>query len=73
MGELATCIKQAQSLFDECAIPNCPSQLTAPKLHSIISNLDIQSNSLAVKGVGSQGDGSVQILCEGPSQQSKVR
>ena len=63
---------QAQILFDRCAMPNCPSQLTSPKLHSILNNTSMKSICLAMKGVGSQGDGSVQILCADEAAQEKV-
>jgi galactokinase len=63
----------AQVLFDRCALPNCPSELTAPKLHEIMNDPFVLKESLAVKGVGSQGDGSAQILCENETQQTKVR
>ena len=62
----------AQILFDRCAMPNCPSQLTSPKLHSILNNDSMKSICLAMKGVGSQGDGSVQILCADEAAQEKV-
>ena len=32
----------------------------------------IRSLSLAAKGVGSQGDGTIQVLCRGPEEQQKV-
>ena len=62
----------AQLLFDRCAMPNCPSQLTSPKLHSILNNECMKAICLAMKGVGSQGDGSVQILCADEAAQEKV-
>ena len=62
----------AQILFDRCAMPNCPSQLTSPKLHSILNNTSMKSICLAMKGVGSQGDGSVQILCADEVAQERV-
>lgn len=69
---LAQAMKDAQKLFDHCAMPNCPSELAAPKLHQIMRDPFLQRESLAIKGVGSQGDGSAQILCENTEQQKKV-
>ena len=70
--DLAQTMKEAQILFDRCAMPNCPSELTSPKLHQIMNDTFIQQESMAVKGVGSQGDGSAQILCENVQQQKRV-
>ncbi len=69
---VAKAMKEAQQLFDECAMPNCPSQLTSPKLHALIEDNFIQEHTLAVKGVGSQGDGSAQILVESVEKQELV-
>lgn len=70
--ELAACITQAQVNFDRAAIPNCPSQLTSPRLHSVLADPQLKAISLAGKGVGSQGDGSMQVLCESAEQQIEV-
>jgi galactokinase len=69
---LAEAMNSAQRLFDDCALPNCPSELTSPKLHSLITDSWLKDNSLAIKGVGSQGDGSAQILCSSSEQQALV-
>jgi hypothetical protein len=70
--QLAAAMTAAQSSFDKCAAPNCPSQLTSPVLHRVMSDECLKGLSLAIKGVGSQGDGSVQFLCAGESQQTQV-
>ena len=69
---LAAAMKSAQQQFDTCCMPNCPSQLTAPVLHSLIEDEELNKISLAVKGVGSQGDGSAQVLCSSAEQQQQV-
>lgn len=69
---LAQSMTDAQTLFDRCAMPNCLSELTAPKLHTIMNDPWLRQESLAVKGVGSQGDGSAQILVTSSEQQEKV-
>lgn len=69
---LANCMNDSQTLFDRCAMPNCLSELTSPKLHKIMNDSFVRSESLAVKGVGSQGDGSAQVLCANAVQQTKV-
>ena len=69
---LAEQMTQAQRLFDTCCQPNSPDQLAAPHLHMLMSDEILRSCSLAVKGVGSQGDGSAQILCANSEMQNKV-
>lgn len=69
---LASCMKHGQQIFDECAIPNCPSQLTAPILHKLIDDQQLQTMSLAIKGIGSQGDGTAQLLCADQAAQTVV-
>jgi len=75
ISALGDCMNSAQELFDRCAIPNCPSQLTSPVLHAMMDVLlgGVWAGLvLAVKGIGSQGDGSVQILCKDCDTQQKV-
>lgn len=60
---LSKCMTEAQSKFDECAIVNSPEELTSPKLHEVMHSERLRRVSLAIKGVGSQGDGSAQVLC----------
>eukprot|EP01035_Chromulina_nebulosa_P020278 gene20278-26323_t len=72
ISSLAEAITQSQELFDDKVSPNCPSQLAAPRLHSLFNDDILRSISLAMKGVGSQGDGSIQILCSNTENQSKV-
>ena len=69
---LATCMKAAQAEFDRCAIPNCPSELTSPRLHQVMAHAALARVSLAVKGVGSQGDGSAQVLCADEESQREA-
>ena len=69
---LAQSMTQAQQLFNESAIHNCPSQLTAPRLNSTLQDLDLRQYYLAAKGVGSQGDGSIQFLCQSYEQHPQL-
>lgn len=50
-----------QAAFDECAMPMCPSQLTAPNLHKVLGHPTLQPHIWGGKGVGSQGDGCAQV------------
>lgn len=51
---------------------HCPSELTAPVLRRTLENTTLRSLTLAGKGVGSQGDGSIQLLCSSSEQQQQV-
>ena len=59
---LGALMREAQELFDRHAAPACPEQLTAPALHRVLAHPALQAHVLGGKGVGSQGDGSVQFL-----------
>ena len=58
LGKLMT---EAQVLFDEKIAPAC-EELKAPVLHAVLRDPEIQKLTYGAKGVGSQGDGSVQFL-----------
>ncbi|KAL0483518.1 UTP-glucose-1-phosphate uridylyltransferase [Acrasis kona] len=58
LGELMI---QAQELFDNAAMP-MTNALKSPKLHTILKDTDIQALVFGGKGVGSQGDGTVQFV-----------
>ena len=59
---LGALMAEAQASFDRYATPACPEQLKAPKLHRVLSHPALAPHVLGGKGVGSQGDGSVQFL-----------
>jgi len=65
-------MKQAQEKFDKNLQPACPSQLTAPVLHKILSHKALQPYILGGKGVGSQGDGTAQFIVKDEQSQEKV-
>jgi UTP-glucose-1-phosphate uridylyltransferase/mevalonate kinase len=69
LGELMT---DAQQLFDDKVAPMCPSQLTSPVLHKTLADPNIKSLTYGGKGVGSQGDGSVQFLAKDAESQQKL-
>ncbi len=71
-ASLAAHMNTAQVSFDAGAMLVCPSQLQSPYLHRAIDILSKESGALAVKGVGSQGDGSVQVLCADAEAQARV-
>jgi len=59
---------QSLAHMDEYGAAACPSQLRAPVLHSVINDPDVQKLTLGGKGVGSNGDGTVQFVCAGADQ-----
>jgi UTP-glucose-1-phosphate uridylyltransferase/mevalonate kinase len=59
LGALMT---EAQALFDTHLQPACPAQLTAPVLHRLLTYPALQPLLHGGKGVGSQGDGSAQLI-----------
>lgn len=69
LGKLMT---EAQQIFDEKVAPMCPSQLQSPVLHQTLSDPKLQSLSFGGKGVGSQGDGSIQFLAKNEECQKQI-
>lgn len=63
---------EAQQLFDFNVAPMCPEELTSPKLHETLNDPVIQRLSYGGKGVGSQGDGSVQFLAKDKECQQQI-
>jgi len=59
LGELMT---ETQREFDRCLAPACPSQLEAPVLHKLLGHKSLKPHIFGGKGVGSQGDGSAQLV-----------
>lgn len=63
---------EAQELFDRKVAPMCPEELTAPVLHSVLEDATVKALTLGAKGVGSQGDGTVQFLTEDEKRQEEL-
>ena len=64
---LGKLMKEAQNIFDSKVAP-ASSELEAPILHSVINDPNIDLLIYGAKGVGSQGDGSVQFLARGKEE-----
>jgi galactokinase len=58
---------EAQALFDARVAPACP-ELAAPRLREVRAHAAVRELGLGAKGVGSQGDGSAQILVRGEAE-----
>jgi len=70
--ELGLLMNEAQKVFDEMVAPMCPSQLKSPILHRTLIDPAIQNLIYGGKGVGSQGDGSVQFLARNAECQKQL-
>ncbi|MCR4581059.1 MAG: GHMP kinase [Bacilli bacterium] len=66
-------MNEAQANFDAKVAPCCPSELTAPVLHKVLNDPYIKRLSYGRKGVGSQGDGTVQILAKNRDAQKLIQ
>lgn len=65
-------MNRAQTIFDTMVAPACPTELTSPKLHKIMNDPIVTSLALGAKGVGSQGDGTVQMICKSEADQQEL-
>ncbi len=70
--KLGTLMTEAEALFDSHVAPMCPQELTAPKLHAVLADPQIQPLVYGGKGVGSHGDGSVQFLARSAEAQQQL-
>ncbi len=66
-AELGLLMKKSQAVFDEKVAP-ASTELTAPVLHSVLNDSAIEPLIYGAKGVGSQGDGTVQLLAKGEAE-----
>ncbi|GHU66528.1 hypothetical protein AGMMS49983_16350 [Clostridia bacterium] len=69
LGKLLT---HAQQVFDQKVAPASPEELRSPVLHRILEDSSVKALSYGGKGVGSQGDGSVQFLAKSKEDQGKL-
>jgi len=69
LGALMT---EAQGVFDALVAPASPKELAAPKLHRFLQDPEARALSFGGKGVGSQGDGSIQFLARDRESQGRL-
>ena len=69
LGKLMT---ETQRLFDEYCAPACPHELAAPLLHRVLELESITPLIWGGKGVGSQGDGSAQLVAKSEADRDEV-
>ncbi len=64
---LGACMGEAQRRFDADVVP-ASAALEAPRQRSVLSHPALRELAHGAKGVGSQGDGCVQVLCRGEAE-----
>ena len=69
---LGALMNEAQQLFDSKVAPMSPKELESPVLHKTLNDETIRSLTFGGKGVGSQGDGTVQFLAKDAESQQKL-
>jgi galactokinase len=68
---LGAVMREAQDVFDRLVAPACP-ELAAPRLHQVLKHPAVAELGWGAKGVGSQGDGSAQIVCRGEAERTAL-
>lgn len=71
--KLGKLMVKAQESFDKYVAVACKEELSAPILHKVLNDKTIINLSYGRKGVGSQGDGTVQILAKDYKSQQKLK
>ncbi len=66
---LGALMVEAQEFFDRYATPACPEELTAPILHHVLNYEALRPHIWGGKGVGSQGDGTAQLIVRSEADQ----
>lgn len=66
---LGALLDRAQCVFDSMIAPACPQELTAPKLHQVMNDPAVRVCIYGSKGIGSQGDGTIQFLAKSEQDQ----
>jgi galactokinase len=61
----------AQSVFDRSVAPAC-AELRAPRLHDVLAHPAVRALGWGGKGVGSQGDGSAQIVARSAAERDEL-
>lgn len=70
--KLGQIMEQYQQNFDLKVAPACPEELSAPVLHGVLKDERLRPYIYGAKGVGSQGDGSVQFLARDEKAQKAL-
>ena len=68
---LGALMAEAQAVFDRLVAPACP-ELSAPRLHRVLSHPAVRELAWGGKGVGSQGDGCAQLVARGEGERAEL-
>ncbi len=71
--KLGIVMNMAQNFFDDYLKPGSPEELEAPTLHAVLSMPEIKNFILGGKGIGSGGDGSLQLVCKSKEDREKTK
>ncbi len=71
-AELGEVMTAAQRNFDEKIVPLSPEQLAGPLLHKVLSLESIAEHIHGGKGVGSQGDGTAQLVARSSADRDEA-
>lgn len=63
---------QAQELFDNCVAISSPRQLASPLLHQVLAMPQVAKLAFGGKGVGSQGDGTAQLVARSRADRDEL-
>jgi UTP-glucose-1-phosphate uridylyltransferase/mevalonate kinase len=66
---LGALMAEAQAAFDRYAAPASPEELRAPVLHKVLGHAPLAPHIWGGKGVGSQGDGTAQLVARSEADQ----
>lgn len=66
-------MSKSQENFDKKVAPASIKELSAPILHKVINDEYLKKLSYGIKGVGSQGDGTVQVLARDSETQKEIQ
>ncbi len=69
---LGQVMAEAQRNFDAKVAPHCPDQLASPLLHQVLALDEIAEHVWGGKGVGSQGDGTAQLVARSPADRDEA-
>ncbi|MDR1371992.1 MAG: hypothetical protein LBJ17_02545 [Dysgonamonadaceae bacterium] len=70
-AKLGALMKKAQHTFDRNLIPVC-KELKSPKLHTLLGDRKISRLTYGGKGIGSQGDGTMQFICKSKEARAEL-
>lgn len=63
----------AQKNFDDYVAIKCKSELTSPILHKVLNMKEVKDLTYGGKGVGSQGDGSCQLIAKDENSREQLK